>query len=229
MANVLQDGLARQLARLEEQTAAGDALGGWKVGLTSGRARDAMGAGFRPFGYLLRSRMFSSPANVPLAGTPGVALENELCFTIGQDLQGNPDRRSVIDAVAGVSPAFEIAEQRLGRGAEPADMLADNLSQWGTVVGEPRVLDWSDFDFRSLTVTLCRDGRTVERVAAAGHIDDHFDSIGALVRMLNGFGLALHPGQRIITGSYTRQPADGAGHWTGDFGPDIGSVELTLS
>lgn len=225
----LQDGLKRQLERLGELTAGGEARGGWKVGLTSGAARDGMGKGFRPFGYLLRSRIFESPAALALAGRPGFGIENELCFTLARGLRGDPDRPSVIAAIASVSPAFEIVQQRLESASTPADRLADNLSQWGIVVGAPRALDWNRFDFARLEVTLRRDGELVETVAARDHIDDHFDSVAALARRLDAFGLALEPGDRVITGSYTRQPVGGACDWLGDFGPDIGAVELALS
>ncbi len=229
MPETLHDGLRRQLQRLAELEASGETLGGWKVGLTSGRARDAMGAGFRPFGYLLASRILPSPATLALAGRPGMAVENELCFTLGRNLAGNPDRHAVIDAIAAVSPAFEIAEQRLERGAPPADVLADDLSQWGIVHGAPKVLDWDGFDFPGLVVALRRDGDLVEEIAAQGHIDDHFTSIGALTRQLHAFGLGLRAGDRVITGSFTRQAAAGPCRWVGDFGPVIGTVELALS
>ena len=57
MSDELYAGLERQLVAL-----AGRKNAGWKVGLTSGQARDSMGAGFRPFGYILSERVFSSGA-----------------------------------------------------------------------------------------------------------------------------------------------------------------------
>ena len=224
----MRRGLERQLDRLAELEAAGERRGGWKVGLTSGRARNAMGPGFRPFGYILASRIYPSPAAVPVAALTRGALENELCFTLGADLAGCPARSEVMDALAGVAPAFELAEERLPRDASAADRLADNLSQWGVVFGASRSLDWGTFDFSSLRVTLSRNGEPVEEVAAAGHIDDHIDSIAALAGRLHAFGLQLKKGDRVITGSYTRQRVDAPGHWEGDFGPAIGAVTLQL-
>ena len=198
------------------------------MGLTSGRARNAMGPGFRPFGYLLSGRIYHSPATVPLAALTRGAIENELCFTIGADLAGVPGRSDVIGALAAVAPAFEVAEERLPRDASAADRLADNLSQWGVVVGLSRAVDWAAFDFSSLRVTLSRNGELVEEIAAAGHIDDHIDSIAALAGRLHAFGLQLRKGDRVITGSYTRQPVDAPGCWEGNFGPAIGAVTLQV-
>ena len=53
-------GLELELAVLDRCQAAGAELAGWKVAFSTGRARDAMGQGFRPFGYILRSHVFRS-------------------------------------------------------------------------------------------------------------------------------------------------------------------------
>ena len=220
----LRDGLARQLARLGARAGAG-----WKVGLTSGIARDSMGAGFRPFGHILPERVFASGSAIPLAEFERVGVENELCFRLGAPLEGAVCRADAMVAVASVAPAFEINEQRLGRDASSAERLADNLNQWGVVVGEERRLDWRRFDFQALRVVLRRDGEAVETVAARGHIDDHFDSIAALARQLDRFGRSLDAGARVITGSYTRQSVTGPGCWRGDFGAPIGCVEVAFA
>ena len=223
----LDDGLNRQLETLEGKLAAGEALGGWKVGLTSGQARDSMGSGFRPFGYILQSRVFASGARIGLNAFERVGVENECCFTIGRELAGNVSRDAVADAVQGVAPAFEINERRLPADALAADRLADDLSQWGIVAGESRGV--AGVDFESLVVTLARDGEAVETVAARGHIEDHFDSIAALAAQLSRFGRTLQPGQRVITGSLGRCPVTEPSRWSGDFGSELGVVEVVFA
>ena len=223
------DGLRRQLGELGDREVAG-----WKVGLTSGAARDSMGPGFRPFGYVLAERVFDSGAVLPLATyrsgeTLRVGVENELCFTMGAAVAPDADKEQARAAVAGVAPAFEINEQRLARTAGVADRLADDLNQWGIVCGDTVALDWVRFDFESLRVALCCDDAEVEVVAARGHIDDHFDSIAALARQLGRFGRRLEAGSRVITGSYTRQRVASASSWEGDFGPDIGQVSVEFA
>ncbi|MCZ6888357.1 MAG: hypothetical protein O7H39_07665 [Gammaproteobacteria bacterium] len=226
MPDALMEGLGRQLENLAAREAAGETLAGWKVGLTSGRARNSMGDGFRPFGYILASRVFESPASVRLDGMGPAGLENEMCFTIGAPLTGEVTRAAIIDAVAGVAPAFEINEQRLSGDVSPGDRIADDLSQWGIVVGENITPDWTAFDFTAVTVALSTDGSVVEEVAARDHIDDHFDSLAALVKQLGRFDRGLRAGDRVITGSYTRARIEGPSKWTGDFGAGVGTVTL---
>ena len=223
----LHAGLSRQLETLEGKLAAGETLGGWKVGLTSGQARDSMGAGFRPFGYILESRIFASGARIDHGAFSSVGVENECCFTIGRELAGEVSREAVIDALESVAPAFEINERRLPANAPAPDRLADDLSQWGIVAGTPRAV--AGIGFESLVVTLARDGEAVETVAARGHIDDHFTSIAALAAQLSRFGRTLQPGQRVITGSFGRCPVSEPSRWSGDFGPDLGVVEVVFA
>ena len=214
----LDAGLRRQLAVLGEREVAG-----WKVGLTSGSARDSMGPGFRPFGFILPERVFPSGAQIERAGikTPGV--ENEFCFTIGSQLGAGATREDATLAVESVCAAFELNERRLASDATTADRLADDLSQWGIVVGEPRVLDWRGFAFADVSVRLSLDGGEIECVAAAGHIDDHFDSLAALARQLARFGRTLEPGHRVITGSFGKHAVTTACRLDGDF--DAGAAK----
>ena len=230
MPDPLREGLRRQLETLDARIARGEALAGWKVGLTSGQSRDAMGPGFRPFGYVLESRVFDSGAALPLAEFTAIGVENEVCFTVGESIRSggtDVDRHVVAGALAGVAPGFEINEPRLSRDASATDRLADNLSQWGIVAGALRPL--ADVDLETLEVTLSRDGEPVQTVVAAGHIDDHFASIAALAAQLGRFGLALEPGQRVITGAFGRSPVSAPSRWRGDFGAALGTVEVAFT
>ena len=226
MSDPRDEGLRRQLADLGDRPVAG-----WKIGLTSGAARNSMGVGFRPFGYILADRVYASGTVIPLAPFRNdegirVGVENELCFRMGTALSGDVTAEEACAAVATVAPGFEINEQRLPRDASVVDRLGDDLNQWGVVAGEDVVLDFPAFDFESLSVGLALDDVVVETVAARGHIDDHFASIAALARQLGRFGRTLEAGSRVITGSYTRQRVADACRWQGDFGPEIGRVSV---
>lgn len=219
MADALDAGLEQQLAQLGDRE-----VGGWKVGLTSGAARDSMGAGFRPFGYILKDRVFASGHAFALADFQRVGVENELCFRLRQPLGADAGRAEAMAAIASVHPAFEINEPRLAAGASAAERLADNLSQYAIVVGPEAPLTREAFDFEALRVVLARDGEELQTVAAAGHIDDHFASIAALARQLGRFGRSLAAGDHVITGSYTRTAVAAAGLYCGDFGPPFAPV-----
>ena len=73
------------------------------------------------------------------------------------------------------------------------------------------------------------DGEKIETVAAKNHIDNHIDSLVALVRTLARFDRSIKGGDLVITGSYTRQRIAQVGCGCGDFGPAIGEVEVVFS
>ena len=225
------DGQTISVGRLDRLLAEGEQLGGWKLGLTSGRSRDAFGAGVRPFGFILASRIH--PSGAILERLPGLGVENELCWVLAEPLAG--DSVTAADArraVAGVAPAFELNQSRLPDDAAPGVRVADNLSQWGLVVGKllsvPGAFDL-DALLEELTVTLRCDGEFCEQVSARGHIDDHFESLARLARELARFGRSLAPGEHVITGAYTRQRVVHPATWRGEFGAILGAVEITFS
>jgi 2-keto-4-pentenoate hydratase len=225
----LMDGQLLQLDMLDRFTSRGEDLAGWKVGLTSGRSRDAFGKGVRPFGYILANRILKSGETLHYQYIKNCGIENELCFIMGEHLAGDlVNAEMVRKAVCAVAPAFEITETRIEGRADPGIRVADNLSHWGIVVGPQTLPVPDDFDFEGLEVVLRSDGREVERVVARGRIDDHFESIAAMIRELAKFDLGVRDGHRIITGSLTHQRIDSPGHWDADFS-GLGSVAIDFA
>jgi 2-oxo-hept-3-ene-1,7-dioate hydratase len=220
----LAAGQQLQLRLLERWHERGESVGGWKLGMTSGQSRDAFGVGFRPFGFILNSRILTSGAQISASTIQRGGVENELCFIIGEALGASATRQSAMAAVAAVAPAFEINQRRIQLDAPPAIRIADDLSNWGLVVGQP-VKPPADLD--DLTIVLTSSGVEVDRVEARNHIDDHFESLATLAHKLAEHGLELRPGDRVITGAYTRTPLQ-IGSYEGDFGSAIGRVEVEV-
>ncbi len=217
----------RQLARLAELEAAGETVGGWKLGQTSGEARDAFGVGIRAFGYILNSRIFESGTRLDFSRIGNGGIENEVCFGVARDITSTVTPASVREYLSGVAPAFEINERRIPNTAPTADRIADDLANWGIVVGTLRSIPEA-WDAAAMTVTLAHEGRPVVSVPAEGHIDDHFVSLARLANQLLPFGRHLKAGDRVITGAFGRQSRPEAGTWTGDFGPELGTVALEI-
>jgi 2-keto-4-pentenoate hydratase len=196
--------------------------------MTSGVSRDALGPGIRPFGHILKSRVYPSGAHIERARIRRLGLETELCFTMAKTLGGTDVvSEDVRGAVSSVAPAFEINEDRLHGKIDAAVRVADNLKHWGIVVG-PDVAPVPPLDWGGVVSTILFDGKLLESVQGRGHIDDHFQSIAALARELSRFGLRIEPGHLVITGSYTRQTIEGLGTYRGTFGA-LGEVSVDVS
>lgn len=217
----------RQLERLARLEAAGEVVGGWKLGLTSGTSRDAFGRGVRPFGFILASRILADGDHLYWSVVGEGGIENEVCFLVGSDVTKPVSPTSIRRHIAAVSPAFEINQRRIPADAPPAERIEDGLANWGIVAGPPLAIprDWQP---ETLTVTLSHEGQPVASVDARGHIDDHFESLARLANLLLEFGRHLKVGERLITGAFGRQAQPAAGQWMGDFGEDLGFVSVEI-
>ena len=186
----------------------------------------------RPSGFVLKSRIFRSGAQIPRAALYTGGVENELCFTVGGALGDGATAAAAQAAMAGMAAGFEINQKRLPPNSPAGLRIADNLSNWGIVYGESVNHEELSDDLSKMSVTLSEqtDGqtRTIEQVAGEGHMDPHYQSLAILAQRLADFGHSLQPGQQIITGAYGKTPF-AAGRFAGDFGLGIGQVELELT
>jgi 2-keto-4-pentenoate hydratase len=221
------DGLAFQLAILARFEAEGRGLGGWKAGLSSGRSRDALGQGFRPFGYVLADRILPSGARIEAAAIHDCRIEPELCVILAKPLRGDAVTEvQAHDAIGAIAPAFEINEVRVGMQADPALFLADGLANWGIVIGEarPRPATPGGYGTR---VTLRRDGAVVAESPPDLPTDGPCLALARMCSLLARFGRGLEPGQRVITGAYCQDRVAGPARYRADFA-GIGTIEAVF-
>lgn len=222
----LDEALGLQLTVLNRLFAAGERLAGWKVGLTSGPRRDVMGRNFRPFGYLLESRLLHSGDALGHHQITSGYLEPELCLVLGAPLHGDDiDPDAARAAVRGIAPAFELNERRLRHGVDDATTIADGLGNWGIVVGaETSVLS----AMTETTVDLWLDDVLVATATPGESMDDPFLSLSRLCALLHRYGRGLDAGQRVITGSFCNQAVQGPGTWRALFS-GVGEVMVRFT
>lgn len=251
------DALALQVRFLRRHLEAGAVLSGWKVGLTSARVRASFGGiDVRPFGYLDAAHTLPSGTEVAVGAIPAAAIETEFCFTVGERLSGRDLSPAAVQAgLATVAAGYEINQRPAGTLKPDLAMGATaRMYNWGIVVGSGRpAADCSAAELADVRVTMtCLDG-TPAHDATAGHdtnaagtpaddpgagrrlderagdhVDDHYLSIGLLARALADHGLALEPGQKIITGAVGRFPAQPGQRWRSDFA-GVGTVEVQFT
>jgi 2-keto-4-pentenoate hydratase len=196
----IEAGLPLQLAVLDLWRQEGERAGGWKIAWTSRGARDRGGKDFRPFGYILDSRIHPSGVRLDAADIPGGAVEAEICLTLGERLAGDrvtPEQARA--AVRAVSPAFEIVCHRMPEGLALPVRIGNGMNNWGLVVGQEH---GPDLDLGALTVEFRRDGEVLATGGSSPDtLDDPYLSLARVCAVMHRQGLALEPGQRIITGS----------------------------
>jgi len=222
-----ENALAIQLALLDRRLDHGDELVGWKIGLTSERVRTHLGTEDQPFGHITRHLKSGSRVVLDDIGA-NTSIEPEMVVTLGNDLHG-PDvtSTSARAAVSHIAAGLEINQNRIGEISDFPMLVADNLTQWAIVEGQPRSLDDS-FNSESVTVGFRRNNQLVNEIAGKPEvIDDHFTSLATLANTLGRFNRGLLAGQKIITGSFCRQPVAAGDTWKASFS-SIGDVQISF-
>jgi len=135
-------------------------IGGWKIGfLYSPRQKPIICP-------LFASRLFDSPARVPLSLTPSLRIEPEISFRLLRDLPARTAQyraNEVADAIV-ACPSLEMVDTRfdtshrsirqmLDERSSKLEALADHNTTGAYIVGEGRT-DWQDFDFAVMRVTM---------------------------------------------------------------------------
>jgi 2-keto-4-pentenoate hydratase len=221
----LDSALAVQLRLLRRQLDGGEALGGWKVGLTSERARRALDADVRPFGFILASHVFPAGTQIDAGAIRRAGIEPEFLFTVGRPLKGSHVSPEEVRAGIGrVAAGFELNERRAGS-ARPdlVAMATDRMAQWGIVEGTG--LDPSGLNLDDVVVRMWCDDNERLSARSADEVDDHWSSIARLVAELDRFGLALEAGQKVITGALGRFDMAPGQRWRAVF-EGIGEVSV---
>ena len=217
------------LGILSHLEALGERHVGWKVGVTARAMQEQVGVREPVFGFLLESGARRSGDTLRLSDLVRPDNENELCLTLGLDLQGpGVTEEAAGAAIATVAPAFEIIERR-GVFSEIALSVADNIQQRAFVTGAAVAYDPDRLDLAAVALDLSLDGVHQERAYGREVMGHPVRSIAWLANKLSEFGLGLKAGQRIMSGSFTRQyPVETALEAVAEFAP-VGTVRVRFA
>lgn len=232
----ISDAYAVQKAWIDLKIAAGDTIYGHKIGLTSKAMQNAVNIDEPDYGVLLTSMMFADGGKIPSDRFIQLRVETELAFVLKHRISG-PDCTvfDVLNATDFVMPAIEILDARIER-IDPTtkatrkvvDTIADNAANCGIILGG-RPFHPVDVDMRWISAICSKNGEVEETGVAAGVLNNPANGIVWLARRLAPHGVALEPGQIILSGSFIR-PVDCRKGDTihADFGP-YGTVSCYFS
>ena len=199
------------LAHLEGK---GEHQVGWKVGLTAEAMRAQFGAKEPCLGILFESGHRQSGHVFKHADLIEPGFENELCLTIGKTLRGpGVTLEAAAAAVTHVAPALEIVENRGPFTKDIALALADNAQQKAFVTGaETASRAGGAQALAAASVDVSVNGTSQEMAPATAVMGGGpLVSVVWLANKLAEFGLAIEPGSRIMSGSFTKQYRPAAG------------------
>jgi 2-keto-4-pentenoate hydratase len=185
-----------------------ETIGGWKIGFVYSPRQKPM------ICPLFHSRLFESPARVPLLLAPSRRIEPEIAFRLTRDLPARvaPYRPAEVADALLACPSLEIIDTRFDTSARSIramiddkrgrlEAMADHNTTGAYVTGEGRA-DWQTFDFAALRAIM----RTPERVivdTVGGHaFVDPFLPCVVLVNEMRHRG-GVRAGQLLVTGSFS--------------------------
>lgn len=223
----MEDAYAIQSAWVQKKQDAGDELIGYKIGLTSRVMQRAMHIDTPDFGVLLESMAFSNNSDITHADFTDPRIEVELAFVLKQRLFG--DKLSIDDVMNAtdyIVPALELIAARSYR-VDPQsgytrtvmDTIADNAANAGIIMGDQHFSPGS-LDLRWCGALLYRNGTLEETGLAAAVLDHPANGICWLAKRFAAHGIALEPGQILLSGSFTAPVALATGDVIrADYGP----------
>ena len=219
----VQDLLVPMLAR------PGEAIVGYKIGLTTPRMQAMCGIDEPIVGAVLQSRLHAAPATVRVGDYVRLGVESEIALRIGRAFPAHEvPADQVLSYVDGICAAFELVDDCGADYARlaAAPLVADNAWNAGLVTGQaiPAIAS-----LRDLKGVLIRDGETVDTGNSSDVLGDPANALAWVIRHLARRGQALRPGQWVSTGSIVPTKFVAPGQtWRFEVG-DLPPVEISLT
>jgi|TARA_R110002012_G_scaffold98260_1_gene235843 2-oxo-hept-3-ene-1,7-dioate hydratase len=227
----LEDGYAIQKLWVDKKIAAGRKIVGYKIGYTSRAMQKALNINEPDFGVLLDDMVFNDGAQIDVSQFCDPRIEVELAFMLKDRLEGeNITIFDVLNATDYVVPALEVIAARThrkdpetGYTRKVLDTVADNAGNAGIIMGG-RPIKPLDMDLRWCGGILNINGVIEETGLAAAVLNHPANGICWVAKRFAPHGVALEPGQIILSGSFTAPvPVKSGDTVTADYGP-LGTI-----
>ncbi len=188
---------------VELRRADGERVVGGKLGFTSEAMRRAMGVSSPNYGWLTDA-MLVPDGRVDLDALIHPKAEPEIAFVLAEELVGpGVTPADVLAATGAVAPCLEVVDSRYdGFRFAAEDNIADNSSAGLVVLGEPVELPSGPDapDLRLVGCVVHVDGALAHTAAGAAA---HGDPAAAVAWMANHCGRPLPAGSVVISGGLT--------------------------
>lgn len=225
----IDDAYAIQNRVRELRLASGVKLIGHKVGLTSKAMQESSQIDEPDYGCLFDTMMLADGGTVQHSRFCVPRVEMELAFHLKETLRGpNVTLLDALDATDYVVPSIEIIDARVQNPRRIFDTVADNGAAAALILGGKPVRP-GDVDLRWIGGLMYRNAQIWETGVAAGVLGHPAQAIAWLANKLSTFDEALHAGEIVLSGSFTRPVwADPGDTIYADFGP-LGTVSVSFA
>lgn len=215
----------KQLLQLHQR--AGARVVGRKMGMTSRAKMLQMNIDAPIHGFLTDRMHLADGGLLSLAGRIHAKVEPEIAFVTGRELAGSPSLTEALSAVRGVAAALEIIDSRYENyDFQLPDVVADNCSSSGFVLGQKLLRPGEVKDLGNLGIVLELNGRPVQFGSSAAILGHPARSLVDLVKLLHTQGESLPAGSVVLAGGATAAVALSPGDQVRAVYQELGSVEF---
>jgi len=227
----MDDAYAVQSSWVNRKVDNGRKVVGYKIGLTSRAMQRVMNIETPDYGVLLDDMVFPDGGEIEAAAFTDPQIEVELAFVLKERLYGeNVTIDEVLAATDYVIPAFELIAARSfrihpksGYTRTVFDTISDNAANAGVIMGGEKVKP-DEVDLRWCGAIVERNGVIEQTGLAAAVLNHPANGICWIAKRFAPHGVALEPGQILLSGSFTAPVKVAAGDTIiGDYG-DLGVI-----
>ena len=198
----IEDAYAIQQRMLSRRIAAGEAVIGKKIGVTSKAVQNMLGVHQPDFGWLTDGMVYNEGEAIPMSTLIQPKAEGEIAFVLKEDIQGpGVTAADVLRATEGVMACFEIVDSRIRDWKiKIQDTVADNASCGVFVLGSALV-DPREVDLTTCGMVLEQNGEIVVTGAGAATLSSPVNAVVWLINMLGTLGIGLKAGEVVLSGA----------------------------
>ena len=220
-AYAIQDALRTEVERRGERPI------GWKLGATSPAGQAVMGVREPACGFLFPSQ-YASGAEVSASGFADLRVEAEVAFKMRTKLVGpGVTAATALLAVDGAVAALELLDFLFSGTPRVGDFIASSVIAQAIVLGSP-LQPLQGIDLALEGVVYEQNGDIVGTYTAAEVMGDPLNALAWLANHLATRGLALGPGDVVMSGAISTLLLPKAGDTIRARFTRLGSVSVTV-
>ena len=210
----------------------GGRVAGWKVGATVSAVQLFEGHDGPLPGRIFADRCLTSPARIAASLFKGAKVECEFAFRLTSKLPAKINAETLAPLLT-FHPAFELAASRYApgtgqRAATTFDGIADNGGGGAAILGAA-VVAWHDLPFETMEIEARIDGSPPIQAYSGPYRRHPLEIMVETVTDLRQRGIALEPGECVLTGSLTLPTPIRTGQTLTARFADLPPLEFTLT